>query len=143
MIISCGGVVVNKDGMILVLRKKNGYYCLPKGRVESGETWQEAALREVKEETNIDASIVEFVDEISYVIKGPKGVRQPKVVNWFLMKPTSFEPIPQKSEGFQKCFYISKDESQRLLAYDNERYIVRKAFRLIKRNDEFYTDGQN
>ena len=36
MVISCGGVVINKNNELLILQKKNGYYCLPKGRVEEG-----------------------------------------------------------------------------------------------------------
>lgn len=143
MVISCGGVVVREDGKILVLVKKNGYHCLPKGRLEAGETWEETALREVKEETNIDAKIVEFIDDISYVIKDASGRRQRKIVNWFLMKPLTFDCKPQKSEGFRECDYLTRSEAQRFLTYANERYIVRKAFRIIRNNDEFYTDSES
>ena len=58
---SCGGVVIFR-GKILLLYKsyKNRYdgWVLPKGTVEQGETHEQTALREVKEETDADASII-------------------------------------------------------------------------------------
>ena len=70
---SCGGVVIFK-GKILILYKnyKNRYdgWMLPKGTVEMGEEYKETALREVKEETSADASIIKYVD---YYYKLGKG----------------------------------------------------------------------
>lgn len=61
---SCGGVVIFR-GKILVLYKnyKNKYegWVLPKGTVEQGEEYKETALREVKEETGVSASIIKYV----------------------------------------------------------------------------------
>ena len=61
---SCGGVVIFR-GKILVLYKnyKNKYegWVLPKGTVEEGEDFKETALREVKEETGVSASIIKYI----------------------------------------------------------------------------------
>jgi len=61
---SCGGVVIFR-GKILVLYKnyKNKYegWVLPKGTVEDGEEYKETALREVREETGVNASIIKYV----------------------------------------------------------------------------------
>ena len=61
---SCGGVVIFR-GKILVLYKnyKNKYegWVLPKGTVEAGEEYKETALREVKEETGVSASIIKYI----------------------------------------------------------------------------------
>ena len=66
---SCGGVVIFR-GKILLLYKnyRNKYegWVLPKGTVESGEEFKETALREVKEETGVDASIVKYVGKSQY-----------------------------------------------------------------------------
>ena len=53
---SAGGVVLLGNA-ILLLRKYNGDWVLPKGKIESGESHEEAALREVKEETGVKANI--------------------------------------------------------------------------------------
>ena len=69
---SCGGVVIFR-GKILVLYKnyKNRYegWVLPKGTVEKGETYEETALREVKEETGVEAKIVDYIVNIPLMYK--------------------------------------------------------------------------
>ena len=66
---SCGGVVIFR-GKILVLYKnyKNKYegWVLPKGTVEPGEEFKETALREVKEETGVTASIIKYIGKSQY-----------------------------------------------------------------------------
>ena len=61
--ISAGGVVINK-GKVALLKKFRGDWVLPKGRIEAGETQEEAALREVKEEVGINAEIIKKKDFI-------------------------------------------------------------------------------
>lgn len=65
---SCGGVVIYR-GKILTLYKsyKNRYegWVLPKGTVEEGEEYHETALREVKEEAGVQASIIKYVGKVS------------------------------------------------------------------------------
>ena len=65
---SCGGVVIFR-GKILVLYKnyKNKYegWVLPKGTVEAGEEYRDTALREVKEETGVSASIIKYIGKSS------------------------------------------------------------------------------
>ena len=66
---SCGGVVIYR-GKILTLYKsyKNRYegWVLPKGTVEEGEEYHETALREVKEEAGVQASIIKYVGKSQY-----------------------------------------------------------------------------
>jgi ADP-ribose pyrophosphatase YjhB (NUDIX family) len=52
--ISAGGVVINKDGMVLVVQQKHDAWSLPKGKVEEGESSLDAARREIAEESGID-----------------------------------------------------------------------------------------
>ena len=69
---SAGGVVIY-DNAILLLRKYNGDWVLPKGRIEKDEKIKEAALREVKEETGTQAEVIKYLGEIllSFVISLP------------------------------------------------------------------------
>ena len=72
---SCGGVVIFR-GKILLLYKnyRNRYegWVLPKGTVEDGEEYNETALREVKEETGVTASIIKYVGKSQYSFNTPK-----------------------------------------------------------------------
>ena len=63
--ISSGGVVVFNNA-ILLLRKFNGDWVLPKGKVEQGETLEQAALREVSEESGVKGQIQQYLGEIHY-----------------------------------------------------------------------------
>src|ERR1700733_4698583 len=61
--------------VLLVHRRRYGDWTLPKGKVESGESFEEAALREVREETGFTGHLAEFIGAIGYqVAQGPKVV---------------------------------------------------------------------
>ena len=72
---SCGGVVIFR-GKILVLYKnyRNKYegWVLPKGTVEEGEEFKETALREVREETGVTASIIKYIGKSQYSFNTPQ-----------------------------------------------------------------------
>ena len=54
---SCGAIVINKNNKILLVHHNAGHWDFPKGHIENGETEEQTAIREVKEETNIDIII--------------------------------------------------------------------------------------
>src|SRR5262249_62077282 len=97
---AAGGVVVrDRDGVpevVIVHRPKYDDWTFPKGKAEDGETDEECALREVREETGLSCELVEPVGVTEYV--DAKG--RPKVVHWFLMRPLSgeFEPNDEVDE---------------------------------------------
>lgn len=72
--LAAGGLVINEKGDWLVVKKRygglNGKWSLPAGFVSQGETIDEAAIREVKEETGIDCRIIELVGFRTGVIRG-------------------------------------------------------------------------
>ena len=92
---SCGGVVIFR-GKILLLYKnyKHRYdgWVLPKGTVEAGEEYKETALREVKEETNVAASIIKYVGKSQYTFNTPNDTVV-KDVHWYLMMADSYHSI--------------------------------------------------
>ena len=95
---SCGGVVIYR-GKILTLYKsyKNRYegWVLPKGTVEEGEEYHETALREVKEEAGVQASIIKYVGKSQYSFNIQNDVVE-KDVHWFLMSANSYHSRPQR-----------------------------------------------
>lgn len=70
-------VVFDSDGRLLLIQRKNkpfvGLYALPGGFVQQGETTEDAALRELKEETGVEASVVELVGVYSNPGRDPRG----------------------------------------------------------------------
>ena len=99
---SCGGVVIFR-GKILLLYKnyKNKYegWVLPKGTVEKGEEYKDTALREVKEETGANATIIKYVGKSRYSFTVPEDTVE-KEVHWYLMMGESYYSKPQREEYF-------------------------------------------
>ena len=127
---SCGGVVIFR-GKILLLYKnyKNKYegWVLPKGTVGAGEEYPETALREVKEETGVDAEIIKYVGKSQYSFTVPEDVVE-KDVHWYLMMSDSYYSKPQREEYFTDSGYYKFHEAYHLLKFPNEKQILEKAY---------------
>ena len=128
--VSAGGVVIFGN-TILLLRKFNGDWVLPKGRVEEKEEIRDAALREVLEESGVKAEIIKYIGMVHYNYKNLKGNETVyKTVHWYLMKTNSMESVPQKKEGFAEATFVHIDKVIDLVKYDDERKIINKALML-------------
>ena len=128
--VSCGGVVIFR-GKILVLYKnyRNRYegWVLPKGTVEKGEDHSETALREVKEESGVDATIIKYIGKSSYTFNTTQDMVS-KNVHWYLMMANSFYSKPQREEYFCDSGYYKFHEAYHLLKFPNEKQILEKAY---------------
>ncbi|OLS03297.1 NUDIX hydrolase [Tissierella creatinophila] len=130
--ISSGGVVIFGN-TILLLKKYNGDWVLPKGRVEKGETLPAAALREVQEETGVKANIIDYIGEINYKYKSIQyNEIVSKIVYWYQMESFSMECRPQRSEGFISAKFIHQNKVLEILKYKDEREIIKKFLKLKK-----------
>lgn len=131
---SCGIVVFNKD-KVLIIKHNRGHYGLPKGHVEDGETEYETAIREVKEETNIDAKIIgDFRKIITY---SPKE-NVIKDVVYFTGIPTTFNTKNQIEE-VSKAVFLDLDMAINRITYDDERSVLQEAINYYKEKDYFST----
>ena len=137
---SCGGVVIFR-GKILLLYKnlKNKYegWVLPKGTVEAGEEHKETALREVREESGVEATIIKYIDKSTYSFNVPEDVVN-KEVHWYLMTAENYYSKPQREEYFMDSGYYKYHEAYHLLKFANERTILEKAYaeyRYLKENN--------
>ena len=137
--VSCGGVVIYRGKILLLfINYKNRYegWVLPKGSVEPGETHEETALREVKEESGANGHIVEYLGSCEYEFKAQEDTVH-KVVHWYLMSAESYFSRPQREEFFTDSGFYKFHEAYYLLKYENERGIIEKAYnryQKLKRN---------
>ena len=137
---SCGGVVIFR-GKILLLYKnfKNKYegWVLPKGTVEQDEDFNDTAIREVREETGAEASIIKYIGKTQYTFNIPDDFINKKV-HWYLMMADSYYSKPQKEEYFEDSGFYKYHEAYHLLKFPNEKQILEKAYHeyleLRKRN---------
>ncbi|RRC95367.1 NUDIX hydrolase [Schaalia canis] len=140
---SAGGIVVDVKGgipyaAIIARRNRAGRieWCLPKGHVEHGETPEQAALREVFEETGIQGRIISHLATIDYWFSGHDR-RVHKVVHHYLMDYLSGHITVEGDPDHEAedAAWIPLREMTRQLAYPNERRIVGIALDLLYQGD--------
>ena len=133
--ISSGGVVIFGNA-ILLLRKYNGDWVLPKGKVEEHEDTSTTAIREVYEEGGVKAEVIKYLGEIHYSFKNSWQNHEVvnKTVHWYLMKARNMDCIPLREEGFVEARFVHINRAAGLAKYDDERDIIEKAIKEIQRN---------
>lgn len=125
---SAGGVVIKDKSEVLLIKNPSNIWTFPKGHIEKGETKEQAALREVKEETNIDAEIVDYLGEISYFFTW-RGVKVYKTVYFFLMRYISGIPVP--SWEVKDARFFPLERAEKLLKYKGDKEIFSKALKKL------------
>jgi 8-oxo-dGTP diphosphatase len=121
---SAGGVVWRTPApgdheIALVHRPRYDDWSLPKGKLEPGEEWEYAALREVEEETGVRGELVRELDPVAYLDR--KG--RHKLVRWWLMRPLggAFEANDEVDE----LRWEPLDAAVALLDYPHDHELVR------------------
>lgn len=113
--IAAGGVVQNQDGKLLFIYRKNRWD-LPKGKVNKGETLQEGAKREVKEETGVKKLTVGALAGITYHIFKRNNRYQLKESHWFYMTtPYEGNLIPETKEDITEAVWKGKKKTTKAL----------------------------
>src|SRR5215467_7321273 len=137
--VSAGGVAYrskrDKTEVALIRVGVDLRWQLPKGRVDAGESPEEAALREVREEAGIEAEIICPLETSEYWYvsgKGDKSVRLHKFVHFYLMKYLSGSTKDHDDE-VEDAQWVDIDKAVRLLAFEGERVIVEKAYEHLSR----------
>ncbi len=121
---AAGGVVL-RDGEVLVLRRHSGEWVMPKGKLRLSETREEAALREVHEESGLSVAIAEPLGTTHYQYPTRSASLVHKTVYWFLMQYTSGDLKLEPS--FREGRFLPPEEALRLLTFVNDRDILRTA----------------
>ena len=140
---SAGGVVVSAQegwAYVVVIARRNRAgrleWCLPKGHLEGAETAEEAATREVYEETGITARVLRHLASIDYWFSGTDR-RVHKIVHHFLMEELAGELTTQNDpdQEAERVEWIRMDRVGSRLAYPNERRIVSVARDILSGRD--------
>ncbi len=109
-ILKAGGVVIDAGKVLLVTGIQGTIWSFPKGHVEKGETIEETAIREVREETGYDVEILKRLTDVTYT---NKGTGDPIRVAMFKMKPVK-DTGTKESDTQTKWFPI--EEAKEFLA---------------------------
>jgi 8-oxo-dGTP pyrophosphatase MutT (NUDIX family) len=137
--VSAGGFVISKSDpnlVALMARFNRGgklEWCIPKGHLEENETVEQAALREVFEETGLEAEIIAQLGEVNYQFI-QDGSKISKTVHVYLMQQTggelTFENDPHKEAS--ELEWVQVSELLARLSHGNEKRIAKMAIELIE-----------
>jgi 8-oxo-dGTP pyrophosphatase MutT (NUDIX family) len=125
---------VNNEVKILMLKKKNGNWVLPKGHIDPGEKPSEAALREAKEEGGLEKGrVVKFLGSSAYSFQPDYSfAKQQKTVLVYLVKGEKIKPKALEYEGFEESALLSPQEAVDKVSFDEEKKVIKKALNIIK-----------
>ena len=107
---AAGGVVINNKNQVLFIFR-NGFWDLPKGKVEDGEAIEIAAIREVEEECGIKNPIIEKKLLVTYHTYDTYGENCIKPTHWYLMEYSGAEELlPQEEEGITNVQWVNQED---------------------------------
>jgi 8-oxo-dGTP pyrophosphatase MutT (NUDIX family) len=128
--VSAGGVVVRGEECVVIVPVKRAadgskVLGLPKGHPDDGETQEQAALREVREETGVEAEIVEALGQVRYFYVR-KGKHIAKKVDFFLLRYVSGS-VDDHDDEVEEAFWMPLEEAAHALTYQGEREMAERA----------------
>lgn len=115
-------LIPHGDGLVFVRRKHNpgkGKWALPAGFVDPGESPEEAAVREAKEETGLDVELVSH-----YALKTRKVPNH--ILHFFLVKPVQAQPVA--GDDAEACVIARLENLPGELAFDSHRQVIQTYF---------------
>ena len=112
---------------VLLIRDPYNNWGLPKGHIEGGETPEQAAVREVEEETGLSRlDVVAQLPTIDWYFRD-RGKLVHKFCHFFLVVSPSGDAVPQLDEGITACMWLPLEQAVATVTYANAREVIRIA----------------
>lgn len=132
---SCGAVVFTREGgtiKFVIIRSPEGFYGYPKGHMEAGETEEQTALREIKEETGLSVTLLPgFRTEDSHALVREGRPDVTKHIVYFLAE-YSGQALHAQAGEVSAIALMSFDEAMAAFQFESSRRILREADAYIK-----------
>jgi 8-oxo-dGTP pyrophosphatase MutT (NUDIX family) len=133
--LAAGCVVYRRDQagtpLLLLIYDKYGRWTLPKGHLEPGETNQDAAVREVFEETGLTGELGPLIATVGYTVLSKRGRWRQKQVAFFLMRAHGFEARPQEAEGIGAAEWFAAAAALAQIGYPQIHAVLARALEML------------
>ena len=131
-----GGVVFDSGRVLIVQRNDDeeilpNIWELPSGKKDPLENADDALLREIKEETDVDVEIIMPFSVFNYLIEKPGEIRDSTQIN-YLTKPLA-KPVVKLSTEHQAFSWIKKDETDKYTLTETVKTVIKNAFDIISK----------
>lgn len=127
---SCGALIFRKNNdqlETIIIQMISGHWSYPKGHMEKGETETETAVREIKEETNLDVTLDTRFREITSYSPKPNVIKD---VIFFIAYAKNNNVIVQETE-VQAYQWLKVEDALSIVTYDEDKKILRKAIKYL------------
>lgn len=139
---SAGGIVFNKGQVLLTKHSQNKHWSFPKGLIDPGQTPEQAALREVREEGGVEAEILDKVGYSKYVYFAKRSEKKSlahtlngekifKIVTYFLMRYKSGN-IADHDWEVEEAGWYEPEEALNQLTFSQDKDLLRTALGKLK-----------
>ncbi len=129
--LSIGGVVVRGDEVVTIVPRGKTVLALPKGGADADETGEQTAVREVREEAGVVATVRAELGDVTYWYRrGGRSVR--KTVRFYLCDYVSGSTDDHDHE-VEEARWVALAEAEKALAYPGEREMIARARQLLSR----------
>ncbi len=125
---SAGGIVFKSGQVLLTKHSQNHHWSFPKGLIDPGQTSEQAAVREVREEGGVEAEIIGKVGYSKYVYTLNEE-KIFKVVTYFLMKYLSGDPADHDWE-VEEGGWFPPEEALKQLSFSQDKVLLKKALEM-------------
>ena len=116
-----GGVVVNDEGKVLLIRHRNGTWVFPKGHIDPGEGPLDPAVREVGEEAGVAAHCPD--PSVTFLTEYENAHGEQRRITWFLLRTDAAVP-DMREEVFPEGAFLTPDEARERLSFEVDRELL-------------------
>jgi 8-oxo-dGTP diphosphatase len=121
---AAGGVVIRDERVAIVHRPRHGDWSLPKGKLDPGEDWEAAALREIEEECGLRCALEDELPTSEYTVGDT-----PKRVRWWRMRVLEDLGLDATDDEVDELRWATREEAEELLSYNADRRLLSVAWR--------------
>lgn len=122
------GIVVWKDDQVLLIQRGReplkGQWSIPGGKIEYGETSRDTALRELKEETGVEAEIIDLIDVVDSFDGGRHFLLVDYVARWVSGQPVA-------SDDAEAAEFVSAEIAKERLSWDKTRMVIDQSWEIL------------